>query len=121
MVSKSQDTAAVIAALGSNIQPEPIAKETAAAINARMLKDRVYIQLEEDDSIPPNGIFIGYNGASFILKPNMVASVPRGLLGILDAAIIQIPIKDPVTLRFAGVRPKRRFNYRIVRPEELAA
>ena len=76
--------------------------------------DRVRIQLEEADDIPPTGQFIGYNGVGYILRPGVPADVPLGVKEILDSAVIDVPQVDPNTRQVIGTRPKMRYPYRLV-------
>ena len=84
-------------------------------------QDRVWIQLEENENIPPGGQFFGINGASFILKPGIQAYVPRGIVDILDAAEMSVPVINPDTLQVTGWRKKLRYPYRPAQAPAQAA
>jgi hypothetical protein len=87
-------------------------------------KKRVWIILEDSDQIPPTGQFFGHDGVGFILRAGEAANVPVELLDILNNAIYDAPIVDPLTKQIIGYRPRLRFAYRIVPappPKEDAA
>lgn len=75
---------------------------------------RVTIVLEENDSIPPTGQFIGVNGKGYLLRPGERASVPEAILEVLDNAVTSTPVVDNYSKRVVGYRPKLRYPYRIV-------
>lgn len=78
---------------------------------------RVRIVLEDNDTIPPTGQFIGVNGKGYILRPNEEADVPIEILSVLDDAVEDAPVFGGDS-RVLGWRKKKRFPYRIVRPIE---
>ena len=90
--------------------------ETAAqaAGQPNFRQDRVRIQLEENDNIPPGGQYFGINGAGFILRPGVPANVPRGIIDILDAAEMDVPVINVDTLQIDGWRKKLRYPYRLL-------
>jgi hypothetical protein len=75
--------------------------------------DRVRILLEENDNIPPGGQFFGVNGAGFLLRPGVAVSVPRGILDILDNAVMDVPVVSPDNMQVIGYRKKLRYPYRV--------
>ena len=75
---------------------------------------RVRIVLEDNDNIPPTGLFLGADGVGYMLKANMPADVPPSIIGILDTAVMATPIVDPDTLQVTGFRDRLRFPYRVV-------
>jgi hypothetical protein len=77
-------------------------------------EDRVKIVLADNDDMPPTGLFIGLNGVGYLLKPNLPAVVPLGLVGILDTAVAAAPIVDPLTQQITGFRDRLRFPYRVI-------
>ncbi len=97
--------------LGSNIPALPA--QTQVAGNRR-LEEYVLIQLEEDPSIPPTGLFIGHNGDAFMLKPGVPAKVPQRLLNVLDDAVLSMPVTDTETGQVVGYRDRRAHPYRIL-------
>jgi hypothetical protein len=76
---------------------------------------RVKIILEENENIPPTGQFFGVNGTGYLLRAGETAEVPEALIDVLDNAVEEVPVVDPVTKQPIGHRPKHRFAYRVVR------
>lgn len=76
--------------------------------------ERVKVILEENDNIPPTGLFIGINGRSFMLRAGEECSVPKDVLGVLDDAVEEVPRVDGDN-NVVEYRKKMRFPYRIVR------
>lgn len=74
----------------------------------------VWIILDDNDDIPPSGLFLGHNGTGFMLQTGVPAHVPEHLLGVLDDAIMQAPILDDRTKQVIGFRPRPRYTYRRV-------
>src|SRR5690348_2508867 len=102
--------------LGSNLGPAPEPK----ARKAKGMPDRVWIQLEENEEIPPTGLFIGHNGTGYLLEPSKPLHVPLHVLEKLDHAVITVPVVDPTTKRVIGHRERMRFPYRRVEaPSEV--
>lgn len=100
--------------LGSNLGDPPAAAKT----QAKGMTERTWIQLEENDEIPPTGQFFGHNGDSYLLKPGEPAHVPNKIIEILDHAVTSSPVVDPVTKQVIGHRDRMRFPYRRVAPPE---
>ena len=78
------------------------------------MPETVRIILEDDDSIPPTGLFIGLNGKGYLLRTTEEADVPLGVKEILDHAVMSMPVVDPQTRRVIGHKERLRFNYRVV-------
>jgi len=97
-----------------NIEPAKKPRLKAVKSAAPVSQDRVRIQLEEADDIPPTGQFVGYNGVGYILRPGVPVEVPLGVKEILDNAVIDVPQIDPDTRQVIGTRPKMRYPYRLV-------
>lgn len=85
--------------------------ETKAAIG---MPDRVWIVLDDNDDIPPTGLFVGHNGTGFILQTGVPMAVPEFILGILDDAVMDAPIINPSDQKVMGFRPRPRYSYRRV-------
>ena len=96
----------------SRVAAEQKSSELAAA-SPTVSDERVWITLEDNPDIPPRGQFFGINGAGFILRPGQRAFVPRGIVDILDNAVVMVPRVNPDTLRIDGWVEKLRYPYRI--------
>lgn len=72
------------------------------------------ITLHASDEIPPNGQFIGVNGAQYYLKPGVRTRVPAGVLGVLDNAVQSVPERDD-TGRVIGWKDAPRLTYTLHR------
>ena len=80
---------------------------------------RIKIVLEDSEEIGGDDgnkrQFFGHNGKTYLLRVGVEASVPEGLVNVLNDAVTSIPDKDPVTMKLNGrMRDRRRFNYRVV-------
>lgn len=104
--------------LGSNLSP-PAANAKPAKKEAKGMPDRVWIVLEDNDQIPPTGLFLGHNGNSFLLVPGEPVAVPSYLIEILEHAVTSVPVTDPRTKRVIGHRERMRFPYRRVAEPEI--
>lgn len=95
--------------LGST-KPETQAKAPAAAKKPA----GTWIVLEENDNIPPTGLFVGDNGRGYLLRPGEEICVPPGVLEILSNAVTSVPTVDPQSLQVIGYRNKMLYPFRIV-------
>lgn len=103
--------------LGSNLEPETPKKRAKKAPIG--MPERTWIILEENDEIPPTGLFVGVNGTGYLVKPGEPVSVPACVIDVLNNAITTMPVTDPATKRVIGHRERMRFPYRrIEAPEE---
>jgi hypothetical protein len=74
---------------------------------------RVKIILEENDNIPPTGLFIGSNGRSFLLRPGEEVEVPVEVIEVLNDAVEDVPRTDGNN-NVVDYRKKMRFPYRLI-------
>lgn len=103
--------------LGSNLGPAPSSKPVAKKA-AKGMPERVWILLEDNDDIPPTGLYLGHNGTGYLLIPGEPVPVPDFILEILDHAVVTTPVTDPKTKRVVGHRDRMRFPYRRVAAPE---
>ena len=105
--------------LGSNMGPADESGTQLMAMNAAVaaVADRpkkVRILLEENDNIPPTGQFIGVNGRGFMLRAGEEAEVPVEVVSVLESAVQEVPMVNPVTQQVEGYRQKLRFPFRVI-------
>lgn len=93
---------------------ENILDDAAKAELKRLGIETTDIVLEENEAIPPTGLFLGHNGRGYIIVPGEPVSVPNFLLGVLDDAVMSTPVVDSKTRKVLGYRDRRRYNYRLV-------
>lgn len=110
--SKQSAVEAAAAELGENIPPTKATKPQRKP-PIGMPKTHKII-LEEDDNIPPTGLFVGVNGTGYLLTPGEVINVPEGVIDVLDHAVMSAPLTDPRTKRVIGSRERMRYPYRHV-------
>lgn len=82
---------------------------------------RVWIELSENENIPPTGQFFQINGRAYMLRPGEKAHVPTEIIEVLENAVQDVPMVDPTTMQVVGYKKKLRFPYRLVEPDRVAA
>lgn len=88
-----------------------------AAPKVRKVKkpaERVKIVLEENDDIPPTGLFVGVNGVSYLIRAGSEVEVPESVVDVLRNAVTSMPSVDPQTGQVLGYRDRMRYPFRIV-------
>lgn len=78
------------------------------------MPETVKILLEENDDIPPTGLFVGHNGRGYLIRTGEPVNVPRPVLEILENAVQMVPQVDPGTKQVVGYREKMRYPYRLI-------
>lgn len=76
--------------------------------------DRIKIQLEENDDIPPTGLFVGVNGDSFLIRPGSEVEVPPSVVEVLRNAVTSMPTVDPTSGQVVGTRDRMRYPFRVI-------
>jgi hypothetical protein len=98
--------------LGTNLKADDIKVQKAA--RSAMMPSTVKIILEENDDIPPTGLFIGVNGRGYLIKPGEPVTIPASVVEVLDHAVMSSPQVDPQTRQVIGYRDRLRYSYRLV-------
>lgn len=92
---------------------KPKAKAASGELVTAEQSKRRKIILEENDNIPPTGLFIGINGRSFVLRAGEECLVPLEVLAVLDDAVEDVPRVDGNS-NVVDYRRKMRFPYRVI-------
>jgi hypothetical protein len=122
MEAEAAAAAAEAEAAAAAVPPVPTAKGKAGkaskaqgALSGEIIPaaDRMTIVVEENDNIPPTGIFIGVNGRSFLIRPGENVDVPIEVVEALNDAVESTP-KTDAQGNVVDYRNRLRFPYRIV-------
>lgn len=71
------------------------------------------IILEENDDIPPTGLFLGVNGRGYLVATGVEVDVNASVLDVLNNAIMDAPQLN-AKQQVVGYRPRMRYPYRVV-------
>lgn len=74
----------------------------------------VAIILSENEEIPPTGLYVGLNGKGYLIRPGERVVVPKGVVDILQNAIMSGPVQDPATKQVVGYRDRMRYPFQLV-------
>ncbi len=91
--------------------------KVAAEKDAKYWDEKVWVQFNESEDMPPHGIPVGVNGTAYLIRPGVPIKVPRKVLHAVDNAVADRPIIDNGKVR--DYRKVSRFTYsRIDAPNE---
>jgi hypothetical protein len=97
--------------LEPNLAPAPRNRPPKMSVG---MPETVRIILEDNESIPPTGLFLGLNGRSYMIRPGEPVNVPTGIVEILEHAVMSVPNIHPATKQVIGYRTRHRFPFRRV-------
>lgn len=101
--------------LGSNIEPDVQTKTRVKGLKAAAPAQRKMkrIILEENEHIPPTGLFVGHNGTGFLIRPGEEVDVPAEVVQILDDAVTSSAMTDGEG-QVVGYRHRTKYPYRVI-------
>jgi hypothetical protein len=72
------------------------------------------ILLEENEHIPPTGLFVAVDGKGYQLTTGVELDVPLSVAGVLTDAMMAFPQTDPSTQQVVGYRQRMRYPFRTI-------
>jgi hypothetical protein len=96
--------------LGSNIPDAPVIQKA----KPKGMPKTTKIILEENDSIPPTGLFLQVNGNAYVIRPGYPVDVPDSLIEVLDNAVMSAPVVDNEK-NVVGYRDRMKYPYRLAK------
>ena len=103
-----------LAELKAKVANQPVLVRNAGDFGQVADVKRIVIILEDNDQIPPTGLFIQPNGRPYLLMPAVEARVPIEVINVLNDAVAEVAIVDPISLKVIGFRKRLRFPYQVV-------
>lgn len=98
----------------ANLGPADASSAKVRKVKTVAKQAKVKIVLEENEEIPPTGLFIGLNGVGYLIRPGEEVEVPYGVKEVLEHAVMSMPAIDPVTKQVLGYRDRMRYPFRVV-------
>jgi hypothetical protein len=86
-----------------------VSAEVHTPVGVPQEEKRVRIILEENDEIPPTGLYVGVNGKGYLIKAGEEVSVPESVIEVLKNAIKDKPIME--SGRIVRYRKASRFPF----------
>ena len=112
-----------MAKLGDNLSVQkgsPPTSRAAAAVAAHPVAEAAPVQpartriiVEENEDIPPTGLFLAINGRSYMIRPGEEVDVPQEVIENLNNAITQVAVVNGQK-QVTGHRKRMRFPYRVI-------
>lgn len=88
-----------------------LSKAQKAALEEMGIKSTDII-LEEDETIPPTGLFVSVNGRAYMISPGEPVTVPNFVLEVLDNAVMSTPVVDPKSQKVMHYRDRSKYPYK---------
>ena len=95
-----------------DFNPDPVVNKASVAPLSKA--KRIRIILEDNEAIPPTGLFIQPNGRPYLLMPSVEVDVPVEVISVLNDAITEVAVIDNLTMKVVGFRKRLRFPYQVV-------